>query len=77
MKDDEKAMVLERMVMKSGIPKRTAGILRQGFLSMRPEIIGRRWISWRKVTDSVPATRLPDYSSKSHDEQLSRINVRD
>lgn len=26
MKDDEKAMVLERMVMKKGIPKRTARI---------------------------------------------------
>ena len=76
MKDDEKAMVLDGMVMKRGIPKRTAGILQKGFLSTRPEIIERRWISWRKAADSVPATRLPDYNSKSHDEQSSRINVR-
>lgn len=36
MKYDEKAMVLERMVMKRGIPKRTAWILQIGFLSMQP-----------------------------------------
>ena len=48
MKDYEKAMVLDGMVMKRGIPKRTAGILQKGFLSTRPEIIERRWISWKK-----------------------------
>lgn len=48
MKDDGKTMVVERMVMKRGIPKRTARILQIGFLSMGPEIIGRSWISWRK-----------------------------
>lgn len=36
MKYDEKGMVLERMVKKGGIPKRTARILQIGFPLMQP-----------------------------------------